>query len=651
MNEELKESMDELREEKERRARRYGIAPKEGAPLTPPKGYPENEEDYGDPVNYKYPIDEGHIRAALTYFNREDMQKAGKYTDEEWAIIGRRIASAASRLLGRRYVYRDGKVVLVEAHSILLDDGTADDVVRVAGYAAVFGERDLVGDTFTPETDFWLDKLSPPARPLLYEHGFHPAVRHAVIGNVSKFETDDVGVWIEAELDRHSKYLERMLALIRAGVVGLSTGAAGHLVQRKTVDGKSIITEWPIFEVSLTLEPAEPRTLGVTELRSLGIPQGWESELMREDEARMDDEPGEDGMADQKSITKTEMEEKEMETVKLSEDTISALVAELSDALNQPATRALRAVEKNEEPFKIWLRTGTVPRAMKAEMIESTDSRGGYLVPDEYANELSTAIAKTSLMRKLNVANRSVNTDRYRWPTMSFTTMAVITGEGSAYNEAEPTFGEIIFTPFKFTRIAKVSEELLDDSRFDIWRNVLLPDFGQAFAKAENHYFINGTGSSQPQGILAGGTLGATAASASAITSDDVIELYHALAPEYRDEAVWIMNDSTAMALRQLKDSNGQYLWQPGLAAGTPDTLLGRPVFLSSDMPVIAAGAKVIAFMNPLFYGFVERAGLTMARLDELFASSGYVGFVARARWDGRVLLPDAVKYLQMATV
>jgi predicted phage gp36 major capsid-like protein len=246
------------------------------------------------------------------------------------------------------------------------------------------------------------------------------------------------------------------------------------------------------------------------------------------------------------------------------------------------------------------------------------------------------------------VAIRRSTSMRYHWPVMSFSTKAVITGEGSAYSEAEPTFSELIFTPYKFTKLAKVSEELMADAMFDIWRDVLSPDFTQAFAAAENYYFILGSGTSQPQGILAGGSVAVTTAATNAITADELLQLYHSLHPDYRSQAVWIMNDATALYLRVLTDTTGRSLWVPSLADGTPDMLLGRPVFTASEMPTIAAGAKVIAFMVPAYYGIVSREDLAVTRLDELYATSGYVGFIGRMRWDGKVLLSDAVKLLAM---
>ena len=107
------------------------------------------------------------------------------------------------------------------------------------------------------------------------------------------------------------------------------------------------------------------------------------------------------------------------------------------------------------------------------------------------------------------------------------------------------------------------------------------------------------------------------------------------------------MNDSTIKAIRKLKDNNGQYLWQPGLIANAPDTILGRPVKTSAFMPSIAAGAKSIIFGDFNYYWIADRQGRTFKRLNELFATTGQVGFLASQRVDGRLILPEALKVLK----
>ena len=137
-----------------------------------------------------------------------------------------------------------------------------------------------------------------------------------------------------------------------------------------------------------------------------------------------------------------------------------------------------------------------------------------------------------------------------------------------------------------------------------------------------------------------------TAASSTAVTADELMDLYYSLKSPYRKKSVWVLNDSTIKAIRKLKDSNGQYLWQPSLTAGTPDTILGRPVKTSAYMPAIAAGAKTIAFGDFSYYWIADRQGRSFKRLNELFAATGQVGFLASQRVDGKLILAEAVKVL-----
>ena len=136
-------------------------------------------------------------------------------------------------------------------------------------------------------------------------------------------------------------------------------------------------------------------------------------------------------------------------------------------------------------------------------------------------------------------------------------------------------------------------------------------------------------------------------AAATAITADELIDLFYSLKSPYRKSSVWIMNDSTVKAIRKLKDGQGQYLWQPSLTAGTPDMILNRPVYTSSYIPEIKASAKTIAFGDFKYYWIADRQGRSFKRLNELFATTGQVGFMATQRVDGKLILSEAVKVLQ----
>ena len=185
---------------------------------------------------------------------------------------------------------------------------------------------------------------------------------------------------------------------------------------------------------------------------------------------------------------------------------------------------------------------------------------------------------------------------------------------------------------------------------FDL-ENYLSGEFARRIGNAEEDAFINGDGVGKPTGILAakgGGEIGVTTSSGTAFTADDLINLYHSLLTPYRKKAVWLMNDSTVQFIRKLKDSNGQYLWQPSLVAGTPNTILGCPVMVSRYMPEIGAGNKAVAFGDFSYFWIADRQGRSFMRLNELFAAHGQVGFRGSQRVDGKLILPEAIKVMQM---
>ena len=223
------------------------------------------------------------------------------------------------------------------------------------------------------------------------------------------------------------------------------------------------------------------------------------------------------------------------------------------------------------------------------------------------------------------------------------------TTENSAYTESNPTFGQKQIDAYKLTDLCRVSVELLKDSTFDI-EAYLRQEFARAFGIAEEEAFCVGNGTTQPTGIFTanGGTVGVTAASATAITADEIISLVHALKAPYRKNAKFLMNDATVALLRKLKDQNGQYLWQPSIQAGTPNRLLGYEIYTSPYVPVAEAGTLTVAFGDFKNYWIGDRAGRTVQRLNELYATNGQIGYVATERVDGKVILPEAIQLLQM---
>ena len=163
----------------------------------------------------------------------------------------------------------------------------------------------------------------------------------------------------------------------------------------------------------------------------------------------------------------------------------------------------------------------------------------------------------------------------------------------------------------------------------------------------EEEAFLIGDGRNKPTGVFPSAELGVTANGAS-ITFDDVIDLYHSLRIPYRRKAVWLLNDATIKALRKIKDNNGNYIWQPSVTAGTPDTILNRPCYSTSFAPELAAGNRPMLFGDFSYYWIADREYRSFKRLNELYAANGQIGFLASQRVDGMLMLQEAVKALEV---
>ena len=274
------------------------------------------------------------------------------------------------------------------------------------------------------------------------------------------------------------------------------------------------------------------------------------------------------------------------------------------------------------------------------------DSEGGYLVPDEFEATLIQALNDANIMRTLAKVITTSYGDR-QIPVVSSKGTASWIEEGGAFTESDDTFSQVILGAHKLGTIIKVSEELLNDSVFNL-ENYIATEFARRIGAAEEEAFIKGNGTNKPTGVLNSAQVGVTSVVADAITFDEVIDLWHSLREPYRKNATWLLNDSTAKAIRKLKDDNGQYIWQPSVQVGVPDKILNNPVKTSTFMPEIAAGEKALAFGDYSYYWIADRQGRSFQRLSELYAASGQVGFRAYQRVDGKLILPEAVKVLTM---
>ena len=332
----------------------------------------------------------------------------------------------------------------------------------------------------------------------------------------------------------------------------------------------------------------------------------------------------------------------------------AAIDAELNKPVSEPITnkpnnnpdgeeKKGRATDKYKKTFWNAMRRKNFYDVENALQV-GTDSEGGYLVPDEFEHTLVEALEEENFFRSIATVIRTSSGDR-KIPVVATKGTASWIDEEGAYPESDDSFGQVSIGAYKVATMLKVSDELLNDSVFDL-EAYISKEFGRRIGAKEEEAFFTGDGKGKPTGIFnaAGGASDGVTTAAANITFDDVMDLFYAVKSPYRKKAVWVLNDTTVKALRKLKDNNGNYIWQPSVQAGQPDMILNRPYHTSAYVPEVAAGAKVMAFGDFSYYWIADRQGRSFKRLNELFAANGQVGFLASQRVDGKLILSEAVK-------
>lgn len=336
----------------------------------------------------------------------------------------------------------------------------------------------------------------------------------------------------------------------------------------------------------------------------------------------------------------------------------AALDASLSAPTSKPVTNAPQAAPKAEctaseeyqNAFWDMIRNRGDQFAVRNALNIGEDTEGGYTVPDEFERRLIQGLEENNIFRQMATVIKT-NSGTRKIPIANDTMEAQWIDEGEEIPETDTRFGQTTLSAYKLGTMIKISNELLHDSAFDL-ASYIASRFGVAMGNAEERAFFTGDGDKKPLGILdetGGAELGVTAASQTAITFDEIFDLYYSLKSPYRRNAQFICNETILLQLMKLKDKNDNYLWKPSLDIAKPDTLLGRPIRTSSFMPTIAKGERVLLFGDMKNYWVADRQNRTFRRLNELYARTDQVGFLTTQRVDGRLILPESVKVLKMA--
>ena len=322
---------------------------------------------------------------------------------------------------------------------------------------------------------------------------------------------------------------------------------------------------------------------------------------------------------------------------------------ELSKPVNSPITgkpykdepqgevKTGRASDEYKKAMLTALRSNF--RQVSNVLQEGVDADGGYLVPEEYDHRLIDVLTEENIMR--GIATKITTSGEHKINIAATKPAAAWIEEGEALSFGDATFEQKILDAHKLHVAIKITEELLYDNAFGL-ENYIITEFGKALANAEEDAFLNGDGIGKPTGIFdktkGGESIGTLTA---ALKSDDILDLIYKLKRPYRKNASFIMNDATLAQIRKLKDNNGQYLWQPSYQANEPDKILGYNIRTSAFAPTDA-----IAFGDYKYYNIGDRGSRSFKQLNELFAGNGMIGYVAKERVDGLLILPEAVKIL-----
>lgn len=322
---------------------------------------------------------------------------------------------------------------------------------------------------------------------------------------------------------------------------------------------------------------------------------------------------------------------------------------ELSKPVNSPITgkpykdepqgevKTGRASDEYKKAMLTALRSNF--RQVSNVLQEGVDADGGYLVPEEYDHRLIDVLTEENIMR--GIATKITTSGEHKINIAATKPAAAWIEEGEALSFGDATFDQKILDAHKLHVAIKITEELLYDNAFGL-ENYIITEFGKALANAEEDAFLNGDGVGKPTGIFdktkGGESIGTLTA---ALKSDDVLDLIYKLKRPYRKNASFIMNDATLAQIRKLKDNNGQYLWQPSYQTNEPDKILGYNIRTSAFAPTDA-----IALGDYKYYNIGDRGSRSFKQLNELFAGNGMIGYVAKERVDGLLILPEAVKIL-----
>ena len=510
---------------------------------------------------------------------------------------------------------------------------------KIGGYLVRFTDMqspDLTGDYFTADTELG----TVEALPVLYHHGQDAMIGKRVLGT-GKLRKDDIGLWVEAQLALRDEYEASIYKLAEDGKLGWSSGAVAHLVEREQKTASvSWIKMWWVAEASLTPTPAEPRNEAATmKSGEAATPE----DAVKASASVATENDGIENITEDTTMDNTN----EIAELKASITALTAKIDEPKVEAGKAAAvvGALGGDHDGHKAFTHWLRTGQKNYYTRTEsedytktgMTEGTGTAGGVLVPEGLYNQIVAKRDEQAIARRAGAMVIQTNLDSVQVPTENNKAAFVLRAEEAAYTESLPTFTSRLVGVYSYGNLIKASNELLADQQANM-DTFLVNVLGRGLAQAENAAVVNGTGSSQPLGVLAGGTAGITFAGAAALTIADVLGLFFALPEPYTVGSpgpVWVMKNATLALIRALTTTNFAFNQVEQAGSNQAGAMLyGYPVIVSAAMPAATTGLKSVSLVNfASSTVLVERAGLVVSRNPYLYEEYGQTAIFSTARF------------------
>lgn len=317
------------------------------------------------------------------------------------------------------------------------------------------------------------------------------------------------------------------------------------------------------------------------------------------------------------------------------------------------SARDLRAFLRGEAGRNFELRAGGPGAFREARaLVSGTAAAGGNTVQTSFYNRLQAHMIEVSgvLMASPTVLNTDSG-EILQIPKTTAHSTATIVGQGTTIPTSEPAFGQVSLSAYKYGELMQVARELVDDTSVDL-EGYLAMQAGRAAGNAFGAHAVAGTGTGQPTGLITAATVGVTGATAvaGAFTADNLIDLYFSVIAPYRNSpsCAWLMKDATLATVRKFKGSDGQYIWQPSYQVGSPDTILGKPVYTDPFVPAVGLNNKSVVFGDMAQYFVRLVNGIRFERSDDFAFNSDLVTYRCLLRADGTLVdLTGAVKVFQ----